>query len=68
MASGYGGMTGNERLVTAGLLDDWDSAIESGDREAAIDLLNRVDIVNASATVDAVLANPSRYGFRRPGS
>jgi hypothetical protein len=65
--SQYAGMTVNERLFTAGLLRDWDRAINSGDREAAIDILNCVDVDNASATVDTVLANPEFYGFRRPG-
>jgi hypothetical protein len=65
--SQYAGMTVNERLFTAGLLRDWDRAINSGDREAAIDILNRVDVDNASATVDTVLANPGFYGFRRTG-
>lgn len=63
-----GGMTVNERLFTAGLLGHWYAAIEAGQREAAIALLKQVEMSEegAAATVDAVLADPSKYGFPRP--
>lgn len=61
----FGGMTVNERLFMAGLLDQWDAAINAGHREDAIALLKQVDMSedSAAATVDAVLANPLMYGF-----
>lgn len=64
----FGGMTVNERLSSAGLLGQWDEAIESGQCDRAIEVLMRVALSEhrAAATVDAVLANPARYGFPRP--
>lgn len=60
------GMTVNEALVTAGLIDQWDAAIETGDRHAAIEVLSKVfNESSAAATVDAVMAEPSRYGYPR---
>lgn len=64
----FGGMTVNERLFVAGLVEQFDSAIDSGDRQRAIELLLRVAMSDASAaeTVDAVLAHPAKYGYPRP--
>lgn len=66
-AFGYGGMTVNERLGAAGLLDKFDAAIQAGDRDQAVRILQRVDMTeeSAAATVDAVLADPARYGYPR---
>lgn len=63
----FGGMTVNERLFEAGLLQQFDTAIDSGDRQRAIEILLRVAMSDASAaeTVDAVLANPAKYGYPR---
>jgi hypothetical protein len=60
-------MTVNERLFTAGLLGEWDAAIDAGQRENAVAVLMQVDMSedSAAATVDAVLADPSKYGFPR---
>jgi len=60
-------MTVNERLVTAGLLQSFDAAIEAGERQDAIQLLRRVAMTEAAAgeTVDAVLAHPGKYGYPR---
>lgn len=60
-------MTVNERLFVAGLLQQFDTAIESGDRQRAIELLLRVAMDDASAieTVNSVLANPAKYGYPR---
>lgn len=67
VGSKYDAMTVNERLFDAGLLAEFDAAIDSGDRSSAIALLMRVAMTETSAaeTVDAVLANPSRYGYPR---
>jgi hypothetical protein len=63
----YSGMTINERLFVAGLLEDFDSAVGAGDCKAAIDVLHKIDLDERQAgqTVDAVLAEPSKYGFPR---
>lgn len=64
----FGGMTVNERLFVAGLLQQFDGAIDAGDRQRAIELLIRVAMsdVGAAETVDAVLSNPAKYGYPRP--
>ncbi|WP_454108776.1 hypothetical protein [Leifsonia shinshuensis] len=66
----YSAMTVNERLFAAGLLGLWDRAINRGDREKAIEILGQVqmDQRSASQKVDAVLTNPSKYGYPREGS
>ena len=62
----YSGMTVNERLFTAGLIDRWDSAIHAADREAASAVLDMVGLASQSSRiVDAVLENPGTYGFSR---
>ncbi|EYR63678.1 hypothetical protein N866_19060 [Actinotalea ferrariae CF5-4] len=60
-------MTVNERLFVAGLVQHFDRAINSRDRQEAIEILRRVALSNASAgdTVDAVLADPGGYGYPR---
>jgi hypothetical protein len=65
--SSFAGLTVNERLVVAGLVEQWDAAIAGRRADAAIDLLRRVGLDGQGATiVDAVLANPSKYGFPAP--
>ncbi len=59
----YSGMTVNERLFVAGLMDQFDAAIAAGDRQGAIDVLSRVDV--GAGTVDAILENPGKYGYPR---
>jgi hypothetical protein len=61
----YSAMTVNERLLTAGLLDEWDAAVHRRDRATMISILMRVDLSKKDATwsVDTVLANPSCYVF-----
>ena len=61
----FGGMTVNERLSTAGLLGQFDAAIDAGDRKLGVELLTQVAMSedSAAATVDAVLASPSKYGY-----
>ncbi len=59
-------MTVNEALVTAGLIEQWDAAIETGDRHAAIEVLSKVfNETTAAATADAVMAEPAKYGYPR---
>jgi hypothetical protein len=65
--SNFDGMTVNERLFVAGLLEEWDAAMNTADRSRAIEILTRADMSEdgAASTVDAVLANPAKYGFPR---
>lgn len=61
---GYGGMTVNERLFTAGTLEQFDVAIRLGDRATMVILLIAVEIdfAEAEKIADTVLAHPTRYG------
>lgn len=62
-STGLAGMTVNERLVARGLLDDWDRAVRSGDRDTMVLILRRVAMPNAPQIADVVLADPAAYGF-----
>jgi hypothetical protein len=61
--SSLGGMTVNERLVHVGLLEAWDEAVRMRDRAAMISVLEQVEVSQPEFSVDAVLANPAKYGF-----
>jgi hypothetical protein len=63
----FAGMTVNERLFAAGLLDQFDAAMNSGDRHRAVELLEQVAMSQggAAATVGAILADPGKYGYPR---
>ena len=63
----FDGMTVSERLSAAGLVEQFDAAIHSGNRQLVVQLLEQVAMGrdNAAATVDAVLADPSKYGYPR---
>ena len=60
-----GGMTVNERLVLTGLVQQFETAIHSRDRRAAVDVPLQVALseATATATVDAVFDNPTKYGY-----
>lgn len=60
-------MTVHERLFMAGLVDQFDTAIDAGDRQRALELLLRVAMTDDAAgeTVDAVMADPAKYGYPR---
>jgi hypothetical protein len=63
--SDYGGMTTNERLFVAGLLDSYDAAALRRDRDRMIELLCEVEfsVSEATSITDTVLSNPKMYGF-----
>jgi hypothetical protein len=62
--SKYSGMTVNERLSEAGIMDAWEAAAHSGNRDQMIELLRRVEISDdAQKIVATILADPKRYGF-----
>lgn len=57
------GMTGNERLFNLGLMERWDEAVAARDREAMLAIMRECEVDPAEQPVDAILANPARYGF-----
>ena len=66
MTNNFSGMTVNERLFNAKLLDIWDNAIQTKDKNKAVAILLKVELdeKQASETVDAIFKNPSKYGFK----
>jgi hypothetical protein len=64
--SDYSGMTTNERLFAAGLMDEFDQSVLGGDRKAMIRLLTAVDLGDQAARIaDTILSHPTRYGYPR---
>lgn len=61
--SNYAGMTVNERLFAAGIVDEFDDATRARDRARMITLLAQVDVEDAEWSVDTILADPEKYGF-----
>lgn len=61
----YAGMTFNERLFHAGLLDQFDAAIIDKDKVGAISILQKTElsIEAATETVTAIFKNPGMYGY-----
>lgn len=59
----YAGMTVNERLFVAGLLDQFDDAARARDRARLIVLLSQVDVADPDWSVDTILDNPGKYGY-----
>ncbi len=61
----FEGMTIQERLQVARLSDEFAAAAQSGDREALLEMLRRVQLppAGAAAFADDVLANPRQLGF-----
>lgn len=59
------GMTVNERLHVCGLLEDFGTAAGRRDRETLIALLlhSGLQLQTAEEAVDALLADPLRYGY-----
>ena len=65
MDKNFEGMTVNERLFEAGLLDAFDLAVNKQDRKMLIEILKRVALSDeqANSTVDAIFLNPKKYGY-----
>ena len=61
----YRGVTVNERLLAANLIDAWDTAAARRNRAEMIRLLESVDLtrINAETITDTILVNPKMYGF-----
>ena len=61
----YSGLTVNERLIAAGLIEQLEAAIQAGERSLMIRVLDRLDLADQSGSIaEAILDNPGRYGFR----
>jgi hypothetical protein len=63
MAGRFAGMTVNERLFEAKMLDQWDAAARRRDREIMISILTNVEVPKPELNVDAILSNPKKFGF-----
>jgi hypothetical protein len=63
MTGRFAGMTVNERLLEAKMLDQWDAAARRRDREMMISILTNVEVPEPELTVDAILSNPKKFGF-----
>jgi len=62
--SRYEGMTINERLFDAGLVDAWDRAAKQRNSQQMVLILrNVIDEAEADRIVATVLSNPTVYGF-----
>jgi hypothetical protein len=61
----YGGMTINERLFEAGLLEQFYRAAKSRNRETMIEILTKVSLLPEDAvwTADKMLKKPRVYGL-----
>ncbi len=61
----YLGMTTNERLFTAGLIDGFDAAARRRDREEMVRLLLKTFATqsNAESIADQILSSPNTYGY-----
>jgi len=58
------GMTTNERLFVAGIIEDFDKAAMSRDRNRMIELLGKVELADeAESITNTILAEPKRYGY-----
>ena len=62
-AQSYAGMTINERLHAAGLMDQFELAARARDRDVTISILNGVAVRDAAGSVDAILRDPILYGY-----
>lgn len=58
--SRYGGLTVNERLFLAGLMQVFDTAARCRDRTEMIRLLKKVEVDDAVWTADSILNDPER--------
>ena len=61
----FAGMTVNERLFEAGLLETFNQTARERNREAMLSILLKVELTTeqAAETTDTILANPVHYGY-----
>ena len=60
--SRYAGMTMNERLFEAGLLEAFDAAVRARDRSEIVRMLTDVDVDDAAGSADSILLKPEKHG------
>jgi len=63
--SQLGGMTVNERLSVAGLIERFDAAARGREESVMVAILRQVDLAeaDAAACAAAILANPVKFGY-----
>jgi hypothetical protein len=61
--SPYAGMTVNERLFEAGLVEAFKTAARARNRSEMIRILSDVDVEDAAWSADTILKQPDKYGF-----
>ena len=60
----YRGMSMKDRLFSAGLLNDFDEEVGSGNRKKMIELLDRVGLASQSVWIaDSILSHPTKAGW-----
>lgn len=61
----FGGLTLNERLHVSGLLQKFDEAIHSRNKEEAVKLLLKTGMrkVEAEETASEIIRDPKAYGY-----
>ena len=61
----YAGMTVNERLSAANLVEEFDRAVRQHNREQMLAILQKVEMTYEQAvyTADTILTDPSHYGY-----
>jgi len=61
----YGGMTINERLFAAKLINDFDSAVIQKNKDKIILILKSVELSadDAEQCCNSILSNPTKYGY-----
>ncbi len=59
----YSGMTTMERVAAVGLLKDFDAAVQSGDMETMVAILQQVELPlpEALAIGEAIIKDPAKY-------
>jgi len=62
-ANRYSGMTVNERLFDAGLMEAFDDAAKARNRAEMIRILTDVAVQDAERSADTILLNPQKYGY-----
>ena len=61
----FNGMTVNERLFKAKLLEGFELAVNKRDKEKVLEILKKVDLSDeqANATMNAIFLNSKKYGY-----
>ncbi len=65
MNNKYSGMTVNERLFEADLMSEFDEAAKERNKIRMVGILKEVGLTEGQAneTTEAIIQNPSKYGY-----